>query len=88
MDTLSEIPGMVSAGPKENHTLRVPLIHKKTTELHYIHRVATASSAQYTQTTKKIKRDRWEGGRKTENEAERERNTEKPSLQKSTQANR
>lgn len=43
---------MESAGPKERHTLRVLRRHK-TTELNYNHRVTTASSAQYTQTTER-----------------------------------
>ena len=70
--TLSETPGMESAGPKERHTLRVLRRHK-TTELNYNHRVTTASSAQYTQTTER----RQCGGEAQKKERSRDRNREK-----------
>lgn len=73
MDALSETPGMESAGPKERHTLRVLPTHK-TTELNYNHRVTTASSAQYTQTTEK-RRCRGEAQKKRDAEREEERRT-------------
>lgn len=85
VDALSVTPGTESAGPREKHTLRVLLTQKKPTELNYNHRVTTASSAQYTETTKKR---RWRGVVQKKKDRRREKNKRKrqPSLQKSIHA--
>lgn len=46
MDTLSETPGMESAGPREPYALSAT--KAKTTGLSYNHRARAASSAQHT----------------------------------------
>lgn len=69
----------VSRAQREPYALSATNV--KTTELNYNHRVTTASSAQYTQTTEK---DSGEGRCKKDTEAEREIEKRQPSLLKRT----
>lgn len=75
MDTLCETPGMESAGPEREPSAE-SATNPKATELNYNQSVTTASSAQYTHTTKKRQ---WRG-----EVQKRQREKDNPVCRKST----